>query len=316
MAETLHSVQDTYRLERIIVNIPWGTSEDMIDASCYQMQHGSLEGYPTEKFKQIHKKQEAAIQELSDAFKRITLFEVAGYIADTFAAAELKADSGHIRSIIDSEFERLGKPLNTAEYPAKCVEMRDFLKKRNIDLLLHSQMRLMGVSLDSVSFAKEHSRIKRSYEFVSKQIGEKLFSVGGKTEGVYLFNLAQVLDLCRPDNLEIGKVVDLSKPYHLQRNMNVRFGGRHIRFSVSDHGIYQAEIDSNPNFAAVAEKNPLLFAPAIGRIVLESPEEVDYANRFLDNFAMQHPTLEPSQVRCRNGRTLEEQFRIEDQNVR
>ncbi len=250
------------KLERVIVIRPAGTTEDIIETVSYVARHGDLQGYDLDKLNIIMDKKKEADRALSNAFKRVTLFEAAAYIGETFAS-ELGGDD---------------------------------IAREIIPEILSAQTSLMG-NIDC----------SRAYETITKAYGKLLdkrkspLNVSGKVSGTYLFDLKQVLSLCSPER-------------H-QTVMNTGFAGRHIRFSIPEGGIYQAEVTSNPDFADFSKRWPHLLNPAIGRVVLESPETTDYANQFLDRFSRQYHTIEPAEVRFSNGRTLEEQFRIEDLNA-
>lgn len=77
--------QDIPELERLIVIEPDNTSVDVVGAVSHWKQHGSLESYDRKKFAVTAANKAKAVSALSDAFKRILLFEVSAYISGTYA---------------------------------------------------------------------------------------------------------------------------------------------------------------------------------------------------------------------------------------
>jgi hypothetical protein len=256
------SPTNAQKLERIIVIRPAGTTEDIIDTLAYISANGEFKPDFFARLNQINEKEKQAARSLSNAFKRICLFEAAAYIAGTYTT-----------ELGDTELARTTVPE-----------------------LLRAQTSLMN----EVDCTTAYRTITDAYARLKDQRKTSL-GVSGKTDGVYLFDLKQVLKLCDPSE-------------H-QARMNTRFAGRSIRFATYDFGgytVYQDEVDSNPEFAQFKKRWSHLFNPAVGRIVLQSPATVDYAAEFLDKFARRHQTVDPAKVRFSNGRALAEQFRIED----
>ena len=77
--------ENVQELERVIVIEPPYALADMISVVSHWKQHGTLENYDSEKLEGIAQREKQTISDLSDAFKRIVLIEVAGYISGTYA---------------------------------------------------------------------------------------------------------------------------------------------------------------------------------------------------------------------------------------
>ena len=252
-----------HEFEKVIVIKPSGTTGDMIELISHAKQYGNLHDR-VESVKETLRKEREINKKLSDAFKRIVLFEAASYIG-----GELVASQGILKGFAETAMPKL----------------------------LHAQTDLMSHQQD---YSQPYNAI------LSLQTGDMGISVisyrnlqaVGRLQSTYILNLEQVINTCNPKSF--------------LTHINVGFSGRHIRFSIPEGGIYQKEIESNPDFADFAKKWSHLFNPAIGYIKIKSPEDVGYAGRFLEDFFRNHILVDTEEVRVQNGRKLMEQFNIEN----
>ena len=137
------------KLERVIVLRPAGTTNDIIGIVSYAKQHGDLKGYDVNRIEQVMEKERKANRVLSDAFKRITLFEAASYIEGTFAS-------------------ELGD---------------DDVAREKVPEILRAQISLM----DRSDYSEAYETITQAYRTLLGQRGSHL-KVSGKVNGTYLFN--------------------------------------------------------------------------------------------------------------------------------
>ncbi len=252
------------RLKRTIVILPDGLLQDINDTLIEVARHGKLsEGY-SPRLGQIREREIKARHSLSDAFKRIGLFEVAGYIAGVYSTA-----------LGDSDLTSVTIP-----------------KLYAVQSLLMSQER---------DYSKTHNQLVDIFLALKKQ-KTAFIKACDDSMGTRLPYLSDVLEDCAP--------------MVVQYRMNIALGKNKLRFSiiggVRGNTVYQNMVESNPKFADFSKTYPSLLNPVIGHMILESPDDIDYASDFLDKFVNAHATIDPSEVRFRNGRSLEEQFEIED----
>lgn len=241
----------------LVIIRPPGTTEDIIETLSHVKSHGDLKAF--EKLESIIDKEKTARQDLSDIFKKIVLFEAATYIAGIYSTELPDTDQAKILvpKILSSQ-----------------------------TLLLHDSF---GDYVDS------YVLIGDSYKSLVEERG--VLTVGGKVEGSYLNDLAEVLDLC--------------EPMKLQESMHARFAGRSIDFVIYGQSTeYGEEIDSNPDFAEFAKKWSHLFNPVVGYIEVKSPETVDYIEGMMKELKQDHITLDDSKVRFNNGRSVCDQLKI------
>lgn len=147
-------------LERIIIIRPEGTSHDIIEIAAYAAQHGDLKNF--QRFKEILEKQKKANMLLSDAFKRIILFETAMYVGGAYA--------------IDLKNEEISR------------EMVPKMLKACYPLI------------DGEDYSAAYASIVEAHKKLNER--KIWLEVCGRANSTYLLDLKQVLDFCAPDKYQ------------------------------------------------------------------------------------------------------------------
>lgn len=232
---------DAKELERLIVIQPTDTTSNMIKVVAYWKKHGSLKNYDIKKIEAILRNERQAVSALSDAFKRIVLFEVAGYISGIYA----------------SHFSRE-------------ASSKGFIVRLN-----QAGMSLIG----SQDCSEAYKEIVQTYENLRTK---ESLQVSGRSEGRYLFDVMDVLNLCAPDN--VLPAIDAG------------FAGRRVCFSINEWGEYTNKVKEDPDFAQFKDIYGNLLKAVCGYLLLRSPGTVEYAGKFLDEFEGKYHILDPSEI--------------------
>src|SRR3989344_847292 len=151
--------------EKAIVIRPTGTTEDIIELITHARQHGSLHDQ-VERVKETLRKERGANKKLSDAFKRIVLFEAASYID-----GELVASQGILKNFAESAMPKLLHAQTDL-----MSHQQDYSQPYNAMLSL--QEGIMGVSV----------------------ISYRNLQATGRLQSTYILNLEQVFNACNPES--------------------------------------------------------------------------------------------------------------------
>ena len=143
-------------------------------------------------------------------------------------------------------------------------------------------------------YSEAHRKIVQAYENIKQRVE---LPVGGRAQGAYLFDIGEILELCAP-----GEILPA---------INVRFQGKQLHFSITEHGEYTKEMGEYPDFAQFAKRYSGLFRPVSGYMRFKSPQRVEYADRFLDTITRRHHIMNPSEITIGERPPLEF-FRIGD----